>query len=270
MRRGTVQVWPALTDLMLVIGVVSLLTAVSLVPLAEDGQRYQALAADNPDLRDELARTHAEIAAQKLRIAELEQALAAAREASTNLQARLREVRARNQAMEEAIGVAEAMMARVYERFEQADGVQRGADQSIRFGEDLVTFAKDDDVPVWGNNGRRRLADFCGALAAAAGDLQAGEERDVRERLLIRVEGHTDSQRCRGSDSCNWYISAQRAAAFRNLLADPPHCAGAEGFRVVPVGYADTRPDDGELATRRIEVRLVPDYEAIIAAASTE
>ncbi|HYL05949.1 MAG TPA: hypothetical protein VE075_07905, partial [Thermoanaerobaculia bacterium] len=65
--------------------------------------------------------------------------------------------------------------------------------------------------------------------------------------------------------SCNWRISSGRAASFVAVMRQPQFCPGGAAWHVRSVGYADTRPPAaGASPTRRIAVRLIPDYGRLV------
>ena len=93
--------------------------------------------------------------------------------------------------------------------------------------------------------------------------LEDGE--GLRDLFSIRVEGHTDESVCPGDPLCNWRISAGRAAAFVAVMRDPDFCPGGRGWNLLPIGYAQTKPATGDRRpTRRIALRIVPDYQRLI------
>ena len=143
----------------------------------------------------------------------------------------------------------------------------KGSDQSLQFGEELVGFKVNDIEPIWQSGGRAQLKSFCSALSDSL-KKPFVEGRPRSEFFTVQVEGHTDNVPCRGDQSCNWPISAGRAARFRILMGDPVLCPGGGDWSILPVGKAGTVPVEDVGATRRIEVRLLPDYAAIIYALS--
>ena len=78
-----------------------------------------------------------------------------------------------------------------------------------------------------------------------------------QEILLVRVEGHTDSQ---GAPAANQELSAQRAVAVRRWLVEHGHVA--EG-RLLAEGYGQSQPiasnatAEGRARNRRVEFRIL-------------
>jgi flagellar motor protein MotB len=180
------------------------------------------------------------------------------------LQSKIQEA-ARNDQMFQAIQQAQQIVDE-FSR-EQAE-LHFEADQSLQFGEDLVEFDINGLEPRWKGDSQERLKQFCRALSSAL--LRPFRELpDRRELFTIEIEGHTDNSLCPGDPHCNWRISSGRAAAFAALMRDDHYCPGGASWNMVPVGLADTRPvpeGPGQLAvpTRRIAVRLVPNYKALM------
>lgn len=243
-RRRPLDVWPAYADLMTVLAVIGLLIGAGLLhrdrTSAETQERLGRRVAD-------LETRHTEDLAQLRRLARLAAA---------------------NQKMSQAIAEAQR---RIDEISQHSPGLRFSADQSLEFGNDLVTFETNGVEPNWLDGGRTQLRDFCLAISAALareGGAAALGAPAAGSMFYIEVEGHTDSQPCKSKDdsSCNWFISSGRAAKFVEFMRRPDYCPGGAAFRLRPIGYADTRPPAPTLPpTRRIAVRLTPDYARIIA-----
>ncbi len=260
-RRRSLEVWPAYADLMTVLAVCGLFAAAALFkenkPTATDqDQRLSAAMERIVELQKQLE------SAQK--------ALGEQRQANSRDVARLRQCAqdvARNQKMFDAIQVVQRQVDEV----SQHSGLKFGADQSLEFGEDLVTFAQNEVIPTWQPDGRRRLQQFCAAVSAelgrsrvSSGARPAGSP-SLSSMFVIEVEGHTDGSRCPGDPHCNWPISSSRAANFAVVLHQPDFCPGGATWNVRPIGYADTRPPAPGSPERRITVRITPDYQRIVA-----
>jgi outer membrane protein OmpA-like peptidoglycan-associated protein len=194
----------------------------------------------------------------------------ALREENRGLAARVQEA-ARNEQMFQAIQRAQQI---VDEFSKENSQLQFETDQSLQFGEDLVGFDLNGFEPHWKGNGRERLMRFCEALSSAL-SRPVGSFGDRRNLFTIEVEGHTDHTSCTDDPYCNWRISSGRASIFVALMRDDKYCFGGASWNMVPVGLADTRPiaegpDETQIATRRIAVRLVPNYKALIKASLEE
>lgn len=219
-------VWPAFTDLMTVIAITGMVAA-------------SALAKQVRDLRVQIEPPYALM--KKLNEAEHDTS----------------QLKGMAEAIKEAAAVVDDFAG-------SHSGLTRGSDQSLQFGEDLVQFAKDEATPMWIGDGQLRMRSFCESLSANLA-LPFGGHGVRRDYFQVQVEGHTDSQGCNGRQDCNWTISARRAAGFRILMDDPEVCPGGSNWSIVPMGLGGTRSvGDRPAVNRRIEVRLVPDYAAII------
>lgn len=173
-------------------------------------------------------------------------------------QARLRQ-EAKNRAMVQAIEEVQKIIDAIAMRGE----LQFSQDQTLQFGDDLVTFDLNSTTANWKEGGPERLRRFCGALQ------QQLNGSGARANLFsVEVEGHTDSTSCPGDRFCNWDYSSRRATAFMATMRDGSLCPGGQDLDLKPIGFADTKPlaeTGGEPhATRRIALRIVPNYGAII------
>lgn len=231
-RRRAIEVWPAFADLMTILSVPGLFLAMSVLGMVgEDFKSVEDLARQNRELRKE------------------------------------NEARARNEAMFQAIqkvqGIIDGMA-------EQGD-LQFSADQTLQFGDDLVTFDLNSVSVTWKAGGQTRLRRFCESLRQQLKS-SSFDTTELGRLFQIEVEGHTDSTICVADPNCNWAFSNRRAVTFMNLTHDEALCPGGSALSLKPVGYADTKPEAEpgsgiRRATRRIALRIVPNYQAIIAEA---
>lgn len=221
-RRTPINVWPSLADLMTVLAVPALCTAVGLYPYYRND--------DDPSLDRSPDKTQREAAM--------------------------------NEEMFQAIQGAERVVKRISASLPQQLGARPKRDQAIDFGDDLADYVINGYVPTWRSNSRKRLEDYCRIVSKELGEEYP--EDGGKRFVTILVEGHTDDTQCKKRPGCNWYISAARAGAFLTLMKKDNFCPGGAEFDLRPVGYADTRPLAGKLPTRRIALRLVPNYERII------
>lgn len=186
------------------------------------------------------------------------------RSENTRLQVRIQEA-ARNDQMFQAIQRAQ----QIVDEFSENNAALRfEADQSLQFGEDLVDFELNSVEPRWKGDGRKRLWRFCEALSRALSH-PFGDQRNRLALLTVEVEGHTDDTLCPDDPHCNWRISSGRAAVFVALMRSEEYCPGGSTWTTVPVGLADTKPLANDSygkskPIRRIAVRLVPNYKALI------
>ena len=193
---------------------------------------------------------------------------------------RLEREAARNADMFRAIQTSEEMLGELRKNLPE-DNAEWGKDQSLRFGDDLIRFNSGDSTVIWQPNGRDLMRKFCTALAplleqpfapAAGGEslAQGSKRSDV---FTILIEGHTDAQRCGGDDTCNWFLSGQRAAEVRAQMLRPDVCPGGDKWTLIPIAMAASRPltEDkspaGLRQNRRIELKIVPNYEKLISPA---
>ncbi|HVR10334.1 MAG TPA: hypothetical protein VMW75_19960 [Thermoanaerobaculia bacterium] len=259
-RRRWFDVWPAYADLMTVLAVVGLFTTVALARQAsarqEPARRLRELEPRMRQLSADLAARDRELAALRTELARRTQGYAASLE---RLRGQVREA-ARNEQMFHAIQEAQGLVDQISKR----SGLTFSADQSLEFGDDLVTFQTNSTEPIWRQDGRRRLLRFCQAISAQLGGASATASGSD-SLFVIEVEGHTDSAQCPGDPNCNWWISSGRAASFVAVMRQPATCPGGQRWNLRPIGYADTKPPAAShLPTRRIAVRLTPDYRQII------
>jgi hypothetical protein len=251
-RRRPLDVWPSYADLMTVLAVIGLFTGAGLLRqhrTSPDAQvrLVRTLARQNDSLRRHLAELEARHSQDLSRLGRQAQEVA------------------RNQRMFQAIQEAQ----RRIDEISTHSGLRFSADQSLEFGDDLVTFETSRVEPIWRTGGRTQLRDFCLAISTAL-TRQRGPDATVamavESMFNIEVEGHTDSSHCLDDPSCNWRISSGRAASFVAVMRQPEFCPGGAMWNVRSIGYADTRPPaPGLPPTRRIAVRLIPDYGRIIA-----
>lgn len=157
---------------------------------------------------------------------------------------------------------------RMYQAIQRADQFVKDAaskskievdpSQAVIFGDDLVSFKVNSFDPEWKANSDSRIHQFCAAIESTL-----NEHTGMKGHFLIIVEGHTDSDICEKDPDCNWWISASRAAKFVAHMQEPGICQREPSWKLLPLGLADTRPlKTGP--TRRIALRLVPDYKKII------
>lgn len=231
-RRRAIEVWPAFADLMTILCVPGLFLAMGLLSaLGKDGvASVRQLQVENDRLTQAL------------------------------------QEQARNSAMFNAIQEVQ----RVIDSLASQSNLRFSSDQTLRFGDDLVTFDLNSTSAEWKAGGQSKLRVFCEALQNRLTGRRT-ELGELSKLFSIEVEGHTDSTACVAKADCNWIFSTGRAVAFRSLMHDTAICPGGIGLDLKPIGYADTKPEtisgsDLPRATRRIALRIVPNYQAIISA----
>jgi flagellar motor protein MotB len=250
-RRHLINVWPAFADLMTVLAVCGLFTTLA-VSKINSSSKEELLA----KIRDSEQRR--QLLEELLRKREQEQRSQERQWANErdNLQRQVREA-ARNEKMFRAIQEAQ----RLIDAVSTASGLSFSSDQSLQFGDDLVAFKLNSIDPIWQADSRDRLRKFC---ASISNQFAGGHQ------FVVQVEGHTDSIGCPGDRNCNWAISSGRAANFVAFMRRQEYCPGGDRLLLRPVGFADTKPvRTGAPPSRRIAVRLLPDYEAIISNLAT-
>jgi flagellar motor protein MotB len=244
-RRAPINVWPAFADLMTVLAVCGLFTALALSQINSSQSdllaKLRELEQKNQDLEEQL---------RDLKLAQQK------RENDWVNKRKLLEQQVQEAAANEKMFKAIQEAQRLIDEVSVASGLSFGSDQSLQFGDDLVGFKLNSINPLWQADSRERLRRFCVSIAS-----QLAEKR----QFIVQVEGHTDSLECPGDRNCNWAISSGRAANFVAFMRREDYCPGGDLLTLRPVGFADTKPmRKGALSSRRIAVRLLPDYEAII------
>lgn len=227
-RRPPIDIWPAFSDLMTVLAVVAVFTSL-------------LLANQYLESRGEIERWEGRWRENEARI---EQAI-------------------RNERMFAAIQRVDDM---VQTMAENEPNLSFDADQSLSFGATLVDFDINSVKPIWRKDSKEQLGRFCSALTQ---ELNRQDEAgvDQGEFFTILVEGHSDETTCSREPLCNWRVSAARAANFVKVMKDDEVCPGGSSWDIKPIGFADTQPllvKKKWRKIRRIRIRLVPDYEAII------
>lgn len=217
-RRTPINVWPSLADLMTVLAVPALCTAVGLYPYYRNSGGYPTGGPPGVTPRNEEM----------------------------------------YQAMERAQDVIDGIEAGLPKEL----GAIKKYDQSINFGDDLVDYEINGYVPLWRKDSRDRLEQYCRFVSQEL-RRKYGNTQEVKRSVTVLVEGHTDSTTCKGRPNCNWIISAGRAGAFVSFMKKENFCPGGANLDLRPLGFADTKLLQGE-PTRRIALRLVPNYEKII------
>jgi len=244
-RRHLINIWPAFADLMTVLAVVGLFTTLALSQASSSKEELLERLQKFEQRRQEL-----EALLREREQEERNQEKRWARERS-DLQTQVREA-AKNEKMFRAIQEAQ----RIIDAVSASSGLAFSSDQSLQFGDDLVTFKLNSTDPIWQADGRERLHKFCTSISTLLAS---------NRQFIVQVEGHTDSKGCPGDRNCNWAISSGRAANFVSFMHHEAYCPGGDKLILRPVGFADTRPlKNGDPPTRRIAVRLLPDYERII------
>lgn len=223
-RRRAIDVWPAFADLMTILSVPGLFLALGLVAVLGD-RAFEAF--DEEAQRERLQKE------------------------------------AKNRAMVKAIEEVQSIIDTVANR----GGLQFSQDQTLQFGDDLVTFDLNSTQADWKAGGQERLQRFCGELRAQL--IGPGATRGERSKLFsVEVEGHTDATSCPADRNCNWDYSSRRATAFMTMMRDEKICPGGKDIDLKPIGYADTKPlaekGSAPRPTRRIALRIVPNYGSIL------
>lgn len=252
-RRRSLDVWPAFADLMTVLAVVGIFMTLA---LNYEGKSKEELLARLRESERRQRELQSQLEREKLTRERHEREW---NEARRQLQEQVREA-VQNEKMFQAIQEAQ----RFIDAISNHSGLTFGADQSLQFGDDLVSFELNGVRPIWKKDSQDRLRKFCIAISGELAGLQEGENA-MRRLFVVQIEGHTDSTRCQDDPDCNWSISSQRAAAFLAFMRQERYCPGGGAWRIRPVGYADQKLlFGGAPPTRRIAVRLIPDYEGII------
>lgn len=187
---------------------------------------------------------------------------------------------ARNADMFRAIQTSEEMLGELRKNL-PGDNAEWGKDQSLRFGDDLIRFNSGGSRVIWQPNGRDLMRNFCTALGplldqpfqSSDGSGADGQSLRRSDVFTVLIEGHTDAQLCGGADTCNWFLSGQRAAEVRAQMLRPEVCPGGDKWTLIPIAMASSRPltadksPAGLRQNRRIELKIVPNYEKLISPA---
>lgn len=239
-RRSPINVWPSLADLMTILAVPALFTAVGVLPfLGLNGSGERQVQQDFVETTPKPGRKQEAF--------------------GVNLE------HVKNKKMFWAIQRFHRMLGSV----KKSVGGQLGPAQTIVFGDDLLTYDLGETRKLkWKPEGLDKLRKFCASLQEAfeKSDLSSAY-RQPGEVFLIHIEGHADSIGCRdvvGDPLCNWRISSARAANFVDRMKDPKYCPGGDKLFLLPIGYADSAPMSGSKPTRRIALRIVPNYDRLI------
>ena len=254
-RRRAIEIWPAFADLMTILSVPGLFLAMGLLAVVGgDFTSIEDLKAQNEQLQKERD--------EALDLVQQEGPDAPGER--ERLREELRE-RARNRAMFKAIQEVQRMI----DSLASQGSLQFSKDQTLQFGDDLVTFDLNSSRAIWKSGGQEKLRFFCEALREQLSGRRS-EAGEFTRMFSIEVEGHTDSTRCPSDPNCNWLLSGARAVAFMTLVRDESICPGGGDLDLKPTGLADTKPElalgsPTGRATRRIALRIVPNYQAIIA-----
>jgi flagellar motor protein MotB len=261
---------------MTVLAVVGLVTTVSFLATqqsrAERQPSTEELEAERLE-KEEAKRRAAELARERDQLAAaIEEVRRDLEEARKDLELASQEWDKERTSLEQAVVRNKKMFhatqraQKIIDRIAKDDLLQFDFDQSLRLGDELVRFERNKVEPLWQSDGPQHLRHFCTRLSEEFDRLK-DEVKDPVSLFTILVEGHTDSTRCPGDDlDCNWSFSSQRAVSFLELMRDDEICPGGAEWQLRPIGYADTRPvppapGEPPVPTRRISLRVVPDYE---------
>lgn len=142
--------------------------------------------------------------------------------------------------------------------------VKEHADGGIRIPESLLKFDSGSVIPKVDDEKKEIVRKICEAIKKSIDKIDNGNEI-----LVIQIEGHTDSQPI-GPElmryyPTNWELSAARATGILRLMSedyglDPAH------YSIRALGLSDTVPIEKNFESelnRRIEIKIMPDYERI-------
>jgi flagellar motor protein MotB len=254
MRRRETNVWPAFADLMTALSVVGM--GLAFVMMAKSRQNEVA--------QQTLSYCETFLKGAELIPADSADAAEAAKAFAAKYAEREDELRrcVEATAMKDAVELAENAMREVA----AALGQEPSDDLSVPFGEDVVTFATNETRPSLTVEGRDKLKTLCETLKAALSRRSPTLGVPLSKLSMVFVEGHTDRHDCPRDPGCNWKVSADRASRFRVLMERPDLCPGGKDWNLVPLGLADSNKRESDPLSRRIEIRVVPDYAEIVKA----
>lgn len=229
-RPGELNVWPAIADLML---------ALAVVALAGVATTRSSLAERKKELDAAIARHDTEAATAKAVLAQCERG-------RDQCEGRLRLTESFRLALERANEIMSHLNLRQ---------LRPSADLTFTFDEKLVSFELNEtEVHL-----APEVLELIGELCAALGKEQLAESVDVI------IEGHADDTTCRGDASCNWRMSAERAASFTRQME---RICGDDRVHFRPTGMGSQNPISltDRAANRRIELSLQPNYRRLMQA----
>ena len=230
-KRAVVDVWPAIADLLFLF----------LIILAVKFHNSDRLVGtDKRELASQVIVLKSNNASQRLEIDQLNLAML---------------VESKNRELANAVNL-------VQKSLENTPGFNK-TDQSFSLSSSALKFEKNSSYFVEGTFNPASVRQFCQNVLVAGRNagLEPGE-------LLLRVEGHTDSEDCPSATNCNWPLSGARAGAFVKLMKDSSSCPGlSDFFKVEAVGLSDTMPALDSIVAesqRRITLRFLPNYSKIL------
>lgn len=251
-RRRPVHVWPAVADLMTVLAVLGLFSALALIPATQD----------KTGLLDRVRALQKEVSTREAELEECEEALEELSE-QCETQREEYEEQLREAALNEKMFQAVQEVQRIVDEISADQQLQFSEDQTLQFGDDLVEYDINSTYPRFRPAGRERLRRFCQLLSQKL-DAESSAVKDIRDVFVLEVQGHTDDTQCPNDPHCNWWISASRAAHFITLMHDPDLCPGTEDLRFRAVGLAQTEPPVNQfMDSKRIIVKLSPLYDQL-------
>lgn len=142
--------------------------------------------------------------------------------------------------------------------------VIRTAD-SLVLSENFIYFDRNDwSKPIFreGKVGEEKFLNLLESLKRSI------EKKNARGKLIVYIEGHTDSSQFKTTQYTNWNLSSERASTIVNWIKSKNI-----DMDIIPIGLADTRPapfcnilenEENKMAcNRRIEIKISPNYSEI-------
>ena len=134
----------------------------------------------------------------------------------------------------------------------------------IVLGDSVLSFGTGEVTPLMSESQNEIFLGICRAIKGSIDEVENG-----RQSFEIVIEGHTDAVPIHtGIFPSNWELSAARATNILRMMSDQDNCGMThDKYSLKAIGFGKTKPIERTSGpsekNRRIEVRLVPNYEKI-------
>lgn len=159
---------------------------------------------------------------------------------------------------------AEKIMRTLEQRLKKDHITVMKRGDSIILGDSVLSFGTGEVTPLMSESQRDMFFGICRAIKASIDEVENG-----RQSFEIVIEGHTDGVPIHtGTFPSNWELSAARATNILRLMSDQDNCGMTyDRYSLKAIGYGETKPIERTTGpsekNRRIEVRILPNYEKI-------
>lgn len=219
-------------------------------------ESYQALSAQSSRKLAEQSQKNQELLTQ---LEEKEEILAAESLRLENLQNELNERSAQIEELQSLINAKEAQMQQLKNAISSALHNFEGKGLTVEHKNGKIYVSMENKLLFnsgsWavGSEGKKAVEQLAGVLA---------DNLDIN----VLIEGHTDNVPYKGTTvSDNWDLSVKRATAIVRILenkkVNPTQITAAGRSEYLPVGTNDTK--EGKAKNRRIEIILAPNLDEI-------